>query len=239
MTRKLLDAAIVVLAAVLLLIIALGGIDYDWGILRVRLHSVSRPALLLGAALAARAWIFTIDTSYIATRAMLALLLTAAAIYATYHVRVCGGLDSYGYVSTSALITSGRLTQPQPLVAYLPFEGASSAVAPLGYVAGPGGNTEVPRFPLGLPIVMAVFRIFGPMGPFYVPLLMAYVTMALAYLIGASGATGAMACHAEAAAGDGAAKAGATGLPTEAPSNARREGGCGSFWAAGGAAGGR
>ena len=181
--RKLLDAAVVLLAAVLLLIIALGGIDYDWGILRLRLHSASRPLLLLCAVLVARAWSSAIDASYIATRALLALVLAAAAVYATYHVRVCGGLDSYGYVSTSALIASGRLTQPQPLVAYLPFEGASSAAAALGYVAGPGGHTEVPRFPLGLPLVMALFRIFGAMGPFYVPLVMAYITMALAYLI--------------------------------------------------------
>jgi hypothetical protein len=181
--RKLLDAAIVLLAAVLLLIIALGGIDYDWGILRIRLHSLSRPLLLLCAALGLRAWLAAVDASYIATRGMLALLLAAAAIYATYQVRVCGGLDSYGYVSTSALIAEGRLTQPQPLAAYLPFDSASSAVAPLGYVAGPGGHTEVPRFSLGLPILMAGFRIFGPMGPFYVPLLMAYVTMVLAFLI--------------------------------------------------------
>jgi hypothetical protein len=173
----------VLLAAVLLLIIALGGIDYDWGFFRLRLHSISRPLLLLSALLAARGWIFAVDASYIATRTLLALVLAAATVYATYHVRVCGGLDSYGYVSTSALIASGRLTQPQPLVAYMPFEGASSAASALGYVAGPGGHTEVPRFPLGLPIVMALFRVFGAMGPFYVPLVMAYLTIGLAFLI--------------------------------------------------------
>ena len=68
---------------------------------------------------------------------------------------------------------------------------ASSAAAPLGYVAGPDGHTEVPRFSLGLPLLMAAFRLFGPMGPFYVPLLMAYVTMGLAFVLGASGAKGA------------------------------------------------
>src|SRR5437763_1704852 len=30
---------------------------------------------------------------------------------------------------------------------------------------------------------MALFRIFGPMGPFFVPLVMAYVTMTLAFLM--------------------------------------------------------
>jgi hypothetical protein len=183
LSRRILDAAIILLAAEVLLIVTLGGIDYDWGFLRLRLHSVARPLLLLAGLVAARAWIASIDTTYAATRGLLALILAAAAVYATYHVRVCGGLDSYGYVSTSSFIASGRLTQPQPLVKYLPFDGASSAVAPLGYVAGLDGHSEVPRFPLGLPIVMALFRIFGPMGPFFVPLVMAYATIALAFLI--------------------------------------------------------
>ena len=103
--------------------------------------------LLLAALLAARAWVAAINAADIATRGLLALILATTAIYATYHVRVCGGLDSYGYVSASSLIASGHLTAPQPLVTYLPFESASTAVAPLGYVAGPDGHTEVPRFP--------------------------------------------------------------------------------------------
>jgi hypothetical protein len=181
--RRVLDAAIVAIAAVLLLIAALGGIDYDWGILRLRFHSIVRPLLLLSAALIVRAKISTLDASAAAARGLLALVLAAAAVYATYHVRVCGGLDSYGYISTSSLIASGRLTEPQPLVAYLPFESASSAVAPLGYVAGRDGHTEVPRFSLGLPLVMAVFRAFGPLGPFYVPLVMAYLAIALTFVI--------------------------------------------------------
>jgi hypothetical protein len=209
MSRKVLDVAVVLLATSVLLILTLGGIDYDWGGLHIRLHSISRPlallALALGARLALAAGIFqgswgpTPTSSHpapsrlalaagalrlVATRGLLALLLAIGAVYAHYHVRVCGGLDSYGYVSTASLIASGHLTEPQPLVEYLPFESASSAVAPLGYVAGPDGHTQVPRFPLGLPMVMALFKIFGPMGPFFVPLLMAYATMALGFLLG-------------------------------------------------------
>jgi hypothetical protein len=183
LTRKFLDAAIVLLLAALLLIVALGGIDYDWGPVRIRLHSASRPLLLLGLLLAVRVWASGLSAFHLATRSLLAVIAATAAIYATYQVRVCGGLDSYGYVSTSALIASGRLTQPQPLVRYLPFDGASNAVAPLGYVGGRDGRSEVPRFPLGLPVVMALFRVFGASGPFYVPLTMAYATMLLAFLL--------------------------------------------------------
>jgi Dolichyl-phosphate-mannose-protein mannosyltransferase len=197
--RKLLDPAIVSLAAVLLLIAALGGIDYDLGLFRVRLHDWVRPLGLLVIAIGVRGALGVRDAPgrptviserlgpfarCVSTRGLVALLLAIAAIYATYQVRVCGGLDSYGYVSTASLLASGHVTEPQPLAALLPFEGASSAVAPLGYVAGPGGQTQVPRFPLGLPAVMAVFTIFGANGPFFVPLVMAYVTVALAFLLG-------------------------------------------------------
>jgi hypothetical protein len=181
--NRCLDAAIVLVAAALFLIIALGGIDYTWGMVHIRLHSVFRPLVLLVALLATRAWVFQIDARWLTIRGLVALLLTAAAVYATYHVRVCGGLDSYGYVSTSALIASGHLSEPQPLLKYLPFEDASNAAAPLGYVRGAKTGTEVPRFPLGLPLVMALFRILGPDGPFFVPLLMGYATLVLAFML--------------------------------------------------------
>lgn len=144
------------MATALLLIGALGGIDYDLGLFRVRLNDWTRPltvlVILLGvrgaltrSTTARRAHFWTIGT-YVSTRELVALLLAIGAVYATYHVRVCGGLDSYGYVSTASLLASGRLTEPQPLVSLLPFEGASGAVAPLGYVAGLDGHTQVPRF---------------------------------------------------------------------------------------------
>src|SRR6185436_3537417 len=120
---------------------------------------------------------------YLVTSALLALLLAIAVAYAQHHVRFAGGLDSYGYVSAASLLASGHVTEPQRLVTLLPFKDASAAAAPLGYVPGRDRRTNVPRFPLGLPLVMAVFRIFGASGPFYVPLLMSFGTMALACLM--------------------------------------------------------
>ncbi|MCM3879945.1 MAG: hypothetical protein ND807_07550 [Vicinamibacterales bacterium] len=187
MTQRALDTAIVLFAASLLLILAFGGIDADLGPVRLRLHDWMRPAVLLGLALAVRFWFapsaFALRPS-MNTLALLALLFAIAGGYLEHHVRVAGGLDSYGYVSAASLLASGRLTEPQQLTALLPFEEASAAAAPLGYVPGPDGHTNVPRFPLGLPLVMALFKIFGPGGPFYVPLLMAFGTMALAYAMG-------------------------------------------------------
>ena len=148
--RRAVDATIVVLAAALLLILALGGVDYSWGAAHIRLHDWHRPLALLLAAAGARGALGVRGAGgaggargardalsrYVATHGLLALLLAAAAMYATYQVRVCGGLDSYGYVSTASLMASGHLTERQPLVPLLPFEHASAAAAPLGYVAG-------------------------------------------------------------------------------------------------------
>jgi hypothetical protein len=86
-------------------------------------------------------------------------------------------------VSAASLLASGHLSEPQTLVTLLPFERASAAAAPLGYVPGPDERTNVPRFPLGLPLVMALFRIFGTSGPFFVPLLLSFGTIALAWLM--------------------------------------------------------
>ncbi len=115
---------------------------------------------------------------------MLALVIATAAVYAHYHVRVAGGLDSYGYVSASRLLASGQLSEPQPIAELLPFDNPMRAAAPLGYVPSADGEASVPRFPLGLPIVMAIFTIFGSKGPFYVPLVMGYAAIVLAYLVG-------------------------------------------------------
>jgi hypothetical protein len=121
---------------------------------------------------------------------MVALLLAIAAVYTHYHVQVAGGLDSFGYVSTARLLASGRLSEPQPLAELLPFENPMNAAAPLGYVPDGDGERAVPRFPLGLPLVMAIFTMIGPTGPFYVPLVMACAAIGLAYLLGRETSSG-------------------------------------------------
>lgn len=187
MRTQALDAGVVLLAACLLLILAFGGVDVPLGPLRIRLHDGVRPTVLLTLALALRVWLALPKplASYISTRGLSALLLAIAAVYTQHHVRVAGGLDSYGYLSAASLLASGRLTEPQKLAALLPFEEAPAAAAPLGYVPAPEGrDASVPRFPLGLPLVMALFRVFGPVGPFFVPLLMAFATIGLAGVMG-------------------------------------------------------
>ena len=211
--RRALDALIVLLAASLLFIAAIGAIDVEAGPLHVRVHDWTRPLALLALALTARGTIGRIGAAgaagakgatgatgatgarslqpargadlarYIAAIGMLALLLAAAGSYARYHVPSAGGLDSYGYVSAARLLASGHVRQSQPLAAFLPFDTALNAATPLGHVPSADGKTSVPRFPLGLPAVMAAATIFGPDAVYFVPMLMAFGAIVLAYLI--------------------------------------------------------
>jgi len=179
-----LDILIVASAALVLLIALTGGVDYEWGPWRVRAHVAWRPIAVLAAALGLRIWLFPIGVEQAATRGFLALFVAAGATYAEHHVRACGGLDSYGYVSASRLLASGKLKEDQPLAALLPFPEAARAAAPLGWVVGADGASRVPRYPLGLPLVMAPFHAFGPDGPLVVPILFAFAGVAIIYFAG-------------------------------------------------------
>jgi hypothetical protein len=183
--KRLLDALIVASAAVLLLIIGFGGFDVEVGALSIRARNWTRPAgLLIGGVAGRMIAKRPLDLPLLlATRGLLALIIAAGLAYSQLHVRVAGGLDSYGYVSAARMLASGHLHEPQPLAAVLPFAGALNAATPLGHVPAPDGQSSVPRFPIGLPLVMALFSKFHPAGPYFVPLLMGYSALVLVYLI--------------------------------------------------------
>ena len=191
MIAKFLDAAIVALGAAVLLAWAGAGIDVELGSVRIRIQDWLRPSVALAIVVAVRAAATSrrshpppLPGTHLA---FLALLLACTGVYLHHHVRVAGGLDSYGYVSTARLIAAGKLSEPQPLARVLPFDNALSAATPLGHVPRADGETSVPRFPIGLPLVMAAFSIFGPDGPFFVPLVMAVVALALTAALAQTG----------------------------------------------------
>jgi len=193
--RRALDGIVVLSGAALLLIFGVAGLDIAAGPIELRLRDWRRPALVLGLALAARLAMRFVGTrpaalaggplacvAWAGRRALLAIVIAACAAYLQFHVRIAGGLDSYGYVSTARLIASGRLHEPQPLAEVLPFEHAIAAATPLGHVPALDGRSSVPRFPLGLPLVMALFgAVAAAGGPFFVPLVMSFAALALIY----------------------------------------------------------
>jgi len=114
--------------------------------------------------------------------AAIVLLLGGLGLWAL--VDSCGGLDSHGYVSAARAVESGHLTVAQPLVSWLPLERAIDSLAPLGWVPAVDGHAIVPRFPLGLPLVMAAFEaIAGPRGPFYVAPVLGAATVWFAFVL--------------------------------------------------------
>ena len=130
--KRALDAILVLSAATLILIASIGGIDIQLGQLSIRARDWLRPAMALVLSLSVRAALSGVDqkseasalaeaVSYISIRGLLALIVAAVLAYSQFHVRVAGGLDSYGYVSTARLIASGHLSGPQPLASILPF----------------------------------------------------------------------------------------------------------------------
>jgi hypothetical protein len=121
--------------------------------------------------------------------ARLCFWLTIAVILAidlrlvvTHLVMVCGGLDSAGYVGSARLLLSGHLMQYEPIARVLPFANATSAAAPLGFVASGQPYFISPRFPPGLPLVMAItLAPGGGRGPFLIAPALAIATVWLVF----------------------------------------------------------
>jgi hypothetical protein len=114
----------------------------------------------------------------------MAVLVLDATLVFTHLVATCGGLDSSGYLNEMVLLLRGQLTEYQPLARALPFPEASAAAAPLGFVPAIEPFTIAPRFPPGLPLVMAAFRLLGgAQAPFLVAPVLGCATAALAAAI--------------------------------------------------------
>jgi Dolichyl-phosphate-mannose-protein mannosyltransferase len=99
-------------------------------------------------------------------------------------VFACGGLDSAGYLGAAQLFLSGRLTDAVPIARVLPFPNAIVAAAPLGFVPASLPYEIAPRFPPGLPALMAVaLAVGGRAAPFLVPAVAGIAAILLCGLI--------------------------------------------------------
>src|SRR5688572_18207132 len=97
------------------------------------------------------------------------ILVTVLRLVVTSVVTACGGLDSAGYVGSARLLLSGHLMAYEPIARVLPFPDATAAAAPLGFVQAGQPYYISPRFPPGLPLVMALTAsVAGRIGPFVV-----------------------------------------------------------------------
>ena len=93
-----------------------------------------------------------------------------------------GGADSYGYVSASQLLRSGRLVHPAPITEWLSAANRLALASPLGWAPAADASGIVPIYPLGLAFVMALFSVVGGANAvFFVAPVLALATLLLVY----------------------------------------------------------
>jgi len=192
-----LDAVIACASALAAVVAVTGGLTLELGGARVGLHEWVRPAVVAATLLAFRLWRSraTPGAPYdraavvhgLARMALAAMSLTSIGYWLIYLTTVCGGSDSYGYVSASQLIRECRLIQPQAIASWLPVVNPLDVTTPAGYVPAADGSGIAPMYPLGFPALMAVMTLAaGAVGPYLVPPLCGVVCLVLVWRLGAA-----------------------------------------------------
>ena len=105
----------------------------------------------------------------------------SVATWLRFLLTTIGGADSYGYVSAGQMLRQGRLVEPAPIAAWLSAPNALAIVSPLGWAPAANGAGIVPTYPLGLPIVMAVFSAIAPLAVFFVSPILALLTLVVVF----------------------------------------------------------
>jgi hypothetical protein len=101
----------------------------------------------------------------------------SVATWLRFLLTTIGGADSYGYVSASRMLQQGRLVEAAPVAAWLSAPNALAIASPLGWAPAANGAGLVPTYPLGLPMVMAVFGAVAPFAVFLVSPVLALLTL--------------------------------------------------------------
>jgi len=96
----------------------------------------------------------------------LAVLLTAHALY--FGTFTAAGADAYGYMSQAYGWARGELPGPPRVALALPLRESDVLQMPLGYRGGREPHSIVPTYAPGMPLLMAVFLVFGACGPYLV-----------------------------------------------------------------------
>ena len=136
--------------------------------MRISSHSWGRPALLsvAGAAVLvyfartrARAWLNDLSRALESPRAA-GVLAGAAAAWAllagvAFGTFAVGGADSYGYVGQARLLAHGQLTDRVPFSRDYTWPDVAGTFTPLGFTPGSSPGVIAPRYPPGLPLLMA------------------------------------------------------------------------------------
>jgi len=103
----------------------------------------------------------------------------------THNSWTAGGADSYAYVTQTDLLLRGTLTDRVPLATRAPWPDASTTFTPFGYRALPHEAAIAPATGIGLPLLMAGFKLaFGHTGAFLVVPLTGALLVVATFLVG-------------------------------------------------------
>jgi Dolichyl-phosphate-mannose-protein mannosyltransferase len=191
------DVAITCGLALTAVLAVSSGFVLNLGLFSLRLHDWVRPLAATVVLIAARLWLTfrtrsrsdggTADPGWrVARVALAAVALGSVGYWLVFLTTICGGSDSYGYVSASELIRSGRLIESQPIAAWLPVTNPLDVATPAGYVPAADRTGIAPSYPLGLPVLMAIAQtVFGWIGPFLVPPLCGVILLLVVWRLAA------------------------------------------------------
>ena len=162
---------------------ALAGLDLRLGGLSIRSHSAAR--VLAGVAVLVLVRLRLGIESYptwITRIVLLTAICGSVEAWLRFLLTTIGGADSYGYVSASRMIASGRLIEPAPMAEWLSAANRMQLVSPLGWTPAPDGSGIAPTFPIGVSALMALFTIVaGPTAAFFVAPIAGLITLILVY----------------------------------------------------------
>jgi hypothetical protein len=163
----------------LAVVAGLAGIDVRIGGLSISSHSAAR-VLVASAVFLGIRWRMGITpvSGWLVRIALLTAICGSVVTWFRFLLTTIGGADSYGYVSASQMVASGRLIEAAPIADWLSAANRLALASPLGWAPAADGAGIVPTYPLGVSFVMAAFRwIGGAPAVFFVSPVMALLTL--------------------------------------------------------------
>jgi hypothetical protein len=170
-------------AIAIAVIVAVAGVDFRLGAMAVRAHSAVRVLIVVAILIAVR-WRMGIASiaPWLTRIALLTMICGSVLSWFRFLLSTIGGADSYGYVSASRVIASGRLIDAAPVAEWLSAANRLAIASPLGWTPAPDGSGIAPTFPIGTSSLMALFTMIGgQQAVFFVAPLMALLTLVLVY----------------------------------------------------------
>ncbi len=178
-----------------------GGFKINIAGFRFSSHTWERPALVAGLGAIVLAGLARARIAAVSVRLAAILessgfarsLVASAAIWTLaigigYGTFASGGADSYGYVGQARLLAHGRLTDTIPVSPDYQWPDVEYTLTPLGFTKGQSPGVIAPKYPPGLPLLLAPLSAVSEQAVYYaVPIfgvLLIWVTYRLGVLCG-------------------------------------------------------